>query len=84
VRVRDLPAPLQKIMLELQVGQSTPPFGSVQEGIRALVLCGRDEAREGAVPTAEQIQGQMEQQRVNRRADQMLRDLRRDAIIEYR
>jgi peptidyl-prolyl cis-trans isomerase SurA len=84
VRVRDLPVPLQKIMLELQVGQSTPPFGSVQEGIRSLVLCGRDEAREGTAPTAEQIQGQMEQQRVNRRADQMLRDLRRDAIIEYR
>ena len=84
VRVRDLPVPLQKIMLELQVGQSTPPFGSVEEGIRSLVLCGRDDPHEGAVPTAQQIQSQMEQQRVNRRADQLLRDLRRDAVIEYR
>ncbi|MDB5675326.1 MAG: peptidylprolyl isomerase [Sphingomonas bacterium] len=84
VRVRDLPVPLQKIMLELQVGQSTPPFGSVQEGIRSLVLCGRDEAREAALPTSDQIQGQQEQLRVNRRAEQLLRDLRRDAIIEYR
>lgn len=84
VHVRDLPVPLQKIMLELQVGQSTPPFGSVQEGIRSLVLCGRDDAREAALPTADQIQGQQEQQRVNRRAEQLLRDLRRDAIIEYR
>lgn len=84
VRVRDLPVPLQKIMLEMQVGQSTPPFGSVQEGIRSLVLCGRDDAREGTAPTSQQIQGRMEEQRVNRRADQMLRDLRRDAIIEYR
>jgi peptidyl-prolyl cis-trans isomerase SurA len=84
VRVRDLPVPLQKIMLEMQVGQSTPPFGSVQEGIRSLVLCGRDEASGGNAPTPQQIQGKMEEQRVNRRADQMLRDLRRDAIIEYR
>jgi peptidyl-prolyl cis-trans isomerase SurA len=84
VRVRDLPVPLQKIMLELQVGQSTPPFGSVQEGIRSLVLCGRDDAREAALPTSDQIQGQQEQLRVNRRAEQLLRDLRRDAIIEYR
>jgi peptidyl-prolyl cis-trans isomerase SurA len=84
VRVRDLPVPLQKIMLELQVGQSTPPFGSVQEGIRSLVLCGRDAAQQGALPTPDQIRAGTEQQRVNRRAEQMLRDLRRDAIIEYR
>lgn len=84
VRVRELPVQLQTIMLQLQVGQSTPPFGSVQDGFRTLVICGRDEAREGNMPTADQIQGQMEQQRVNRRAEQLLRDLRRDAIIEYR
>jgi peptidyl-prolyl cis-trans isomerase SurA len=84
VRVRDLPVPLQKIMLELQVGQSTPPFGSIQDGIRSLVLCGRDDQAEATLPTVDQVQNQMEQVRVNRRADQMLRDLRRDAIIEYR
>ena len=84
VKVRDLPVPLQKIMLDLQVGQSTPPFGSIQDGIRSLVLCGRDDPSEGTMPSLEQVQGQMEQVKVNRRADQLLRDLRRDAIIEYR
>lgn len=84
VTVRDLPAQLQKIMLELQIGQSTPPFGSVQEGIRALVLCGRDDPRDGSMPTPDQVQSKLEQTRVNLRAQTMLRDLRRDAVVEYR
>lgn len=84
VRVRDLPPQLQDIMLKLQVGQATPPFGSVTEGVRALVLCGIDAPTAGALPRADQVQGQLEQQRVNLRAQQKLRDLRRDAVIEYR
>ena len=84
VRIRDLPAPLQAIVLKMQVGQSTPPFGTPEEGIRALVLCGRDDPKAGNVPTADQIEGQLQQQRVNLRAQAKLRDLRRDAVIEYR
>ena len=84
VRVRDLPPQLQDIVLKLQVGQATPPFGSPQEGVRALVLCGRDDPKAGDLPRADQIQGQLEQQRVNLRAQGKLRDLRRDAVIEYR
>ena len=84
VRIRDLPPPLQEILLKMQVGQSTPPFGSAQEGVRALVLCGRDDPRGGDAPSADQIKDQLEQQRVNLRAQGKLRDLRRDAVIEYR
>jgi peptidyl-prolyl cis-trans isomerase SurA len=84
VVVRQLPPQLQDIMLKLQVGQATPPFGSVTEGIRTLVLCGRDDPPANAMPRPDQVQGQLEQQRVNLRAEQKLRDLRRDAVIEYR
>lgn len=84
VVIRQLPPQLQDIMLKLQVGQATPPFGSVTEGIRALVLCGRDDPPANAMPRPDQVQGQLEQQRVNLRAEQKLRDLRRDAVIEYR
>ena len=84
VRIRDLPAQLQDIMMKLQVGQSSPPFGSPQDGVRALVLCGRDDPKSGTLPRADQVQDQLEQQRVNLRAQQKLRDLRRDAIIDYR
>lgn len=84
VRIGDLPPALQEIMLNLQIGEATPPFGSAADGVRALVVCGREEARGGQLPGMEQLQGQMEQARVNLRATQMLRDLRRDAIVEYR
>ncbi len=83
-RIRDLPQQLQKVILGLQIGESTPPFGSVEDGIRALVLCGRDEPQAGQLPGIEQMRSQMEAQAVNLRAEHKLRDLRRDAIVEYR
>jgi peptidyl-prolyl cis-trans isomerase SurA len=43
VKMRDLPVALQQLMMPMQVGQATPPFGSLEDGIRDLVLCGRDE-----------------------------------------
>jgi peptidyl-prolyl cis-trans isomerase SurA len=84
VRVRDLPAPLQDMLLKLSVGQSTPPFGSQAEGVRVLVLCGRDEAAASGGPSFDQIMAQMEETRVNQRAQRYLRDLRRDAVVDYR
>lgn len=84
VAIRDLPPALQQIMLKLQIGESTPPFGSAQDGVRALVLCGREDSANGGLPPSDQLQGRLEQQRVNLRAQQMLRDLRRDAVVEYR
>jgi peptidyl-prolyl cis-trans isomerase SurA len=84
IRIRDLPPQLQDLMLNLQVGQATPAFGSLSDGVRALVLCGRDDPPAASGPSFEQIQSQIEQERVNRRAQRYLRDLRRDAVIEYR
>jgi peptidyl-prolyl cis-trans isomerase SurA len=84
VRVRDLPLQLQDMMINLQIGQATPPFGSPSEGVRVLVLCGRDEAETASTPNAERIMAQLEEQRVNMRARRYLRDLRRDAIVDYR
>ena len=43
IKIRDLPATLQQIMVPMQVGQATPAFGSMDEGVRTLVICGRDE-----------------------------------------
>ncbi len=84
IKIRDLPPQLQTIMLKLQVGEATPPFGSQNDGVRTLVICGRDDPRADQMPASDQIQSQLEQQRVNLRAQQALRDLRRDAVIEYR
>lgn len=84
VRVRDLPGQLQDMMLALQVGQASPPFGNPKDGVRSLIVCGRDDPKGGSLPSAEAVQNQIEEQRVNLRAQRMLRDLRRDAIVEYR
>jgi len=84
IRVRDLPDALQASLLELSVGQSTPPFGSLEEGVRVLMLCGRDDPQgDSAGPDRDQIAGSIEDERVNRRWQRYLRDLRRDAVIEY-
>jgi peptidyl-prolyl cis-trans isomerase SurA len=84
IRLGDLPEVLQGTMVDLQVGQATPPFGSLEEGVRVLVLCGRDDPQQTAEPDAEVIMARLEQQRADRRARRYLRDLRRDAVIEYR
>jgi len=83
VRVRELPQALQQMLLNLGVGQATQAFGS-PERISVLVMCGREDPPEQSEPNAEQILSQMEQQRVQRRAQRYLRDLRRDAVIDYR
>ncbi len=83
IRVRDLPTALQESILKLSVGESTPPFGSIEDGVRVLMLCGRDDPKVDSGPSFEAIQSQMEDERVNKRAQTYLRDLRRDAVIEY-
>ncbi|RKF23572.1 peptidylprolyl isomerase [Altericroceibacterium spongiae] len=83
IRVRSLPDALQQALLKLNVGEATPPFGSVEEGVRVLMLCGRDDPQVDSGPTRDQLMNQMENERVNRRAQRYLRDLRRDAVIDY-
>lgn len=83
IPARNLPPQLQNIMLSMQVGEATPPFGSAADGVRALVLCGRDEPQDAGSPSFDQIMSQMEEERVNKRARTYLRDLRRDAVIDY-
>jgi peptidyl-prolyl cis-trans isomerase SurA len=83
VKLRELPPALQEMMLPMQVGQATRPFGSMEEGVRVLVICGRDEV-DPSLPTYEQVMAQMNEDRVNMRARRYLRDLRRDAVIDFR
>ena len=83
ITVRDLPEQLQPAMLQLQVGQATPPFGSLEDGVRVLLLCGRDDPEVANEPDFDQIMDRIENERISKRAQRYLRDLRNDAIIEY-
>jgi peptidyl-prolyl cis-trans isomerase SurA len=83
VKMRDLPVALQNLMIPMQVGQATQPFGSLDEGVRTLVICGRDDVSPSA-PSYDEIYNQLNEERINSRAQRYLRDLRRDAVIEFR
>ncbi|MBT8390013.1 MAG: peptidylprolyl isomerase [Altererythrobacter sp.] len=83
IRARSLPEQLQNIVLSLQVGQPTPPFGSIEEGVRVLMLCGRDDPEVVGGPSFDDMMNQLEDERVNKRAQRYLRDLRNDAYIDY-
>ena len=85
VRMKDLPAQLQAILGRMSIGEATPAFGSAEEGLRVLVLCGRDDSQvQAKAPNFEEIYAQMNDERVNMRARRYMRDLRRDAIVDYR
>ncbi|MXO72032.1 peptidylprolyl isomerase [Altererythrobacter buctensis] len=81
---RDLPEALQTLLLRMNVGEATPPFGDLQNGVRVLLLCGRDDPpAQAQAPQFDQLMNSLEQERINRRAQSYLRDLRRDAVIDY-
>ena len=71
------------MLLNLNVGQVTPPFGTA-ERISVLVLCGRDDPQQSSMPSAGDVEAQLREERANRRAQRYLRDLRRDAVVDYR
>jgi len=83
IQARQLPEQLQNIVLNLQVGQTTPPFGSPEDGVRVLMLCGRDDPEDAGAPTFQSVMNSIEEERINKRAQRYLRDLRNDAYIEY-
>lgn len=83
IKAANLPEQLRAIILNLQIGQATPPFGGAQEGVRVLMLCGRDDPPDAGAPTFAAVMDQIEEERVNKRAQRFLRDLRNDAYIEY-
>ncbi|MGZ8335215.1 MAG: peptidylprolyl isomerase [Allosphingosinicella sp.] len=79
----DLPPQLHPMVLNLNVGEVTAPFGST-ERVSVLVLCGRDDPTQAGTPSAVEIENRLREERGNRRAQRYLRDLRRDAVIDYR
>jgi peptidyl-prolyl cis-trans isomerase SurA len=47
------------------------------------MLCGRDDPQIDNGPNFDQLMAQLEDDRINKRAQRYLRDLRNDAYIEY-
>lgn len=83
IQMRALPPQLQTTLSTMQIGQTTQPFGAANEGISVLVLCGRDMPQTATAPDLQEIENRLLEEKVNKRAQRYLRDLRRDAVIEY-
>ncbi len=83
VSMRDIPPQLQNTLSNLAVGRATQPFGSQQEGISVLVLCGREMPSEIKAPSVDMVEQQLLEEKVEKRAKRYLRDLRLDALIQY-
>jgi peptidyl-prolyl cis-trans isomerase SurA len=81
-RIRDLPEGLHKELELLKIGQASQPFGTARDA-RVLILCGRDDPQE-AEPNYDEVYAQLNEQRVGLMARRYLRDLRRDAVVDYR
>ncbi|WP_209348131.1 peptidylprolyl isomerase [Pontixanthobacter sp. CEM42] len=83
IRVRALPEQMQSAMLSMQIGQTTAPFGSATDGVRVLMLCGRDDPVQVGGADFDTVMQEKENARIEKRAQRYLRDLRNDAYIEY-
>jgi peptidyl-prolyl cis-trans isomerase SurA len=83
IKAANLPEQLRAIVLNLQIGQTTPLFGGIRDGVRVLMLCGRDDPQDAGLPSFAAVMNLIEQDRINKRAQRYLRDLRNDAYIEY-
>ncbi|WP_374763983.1 peptidylprolyl isomerase [Yunchengibacter salinarum] len=82
LRLRDLQGSIRKAVQDLEDGQATDII-ALDDGLHVLVVCGTTEP-EIREPEYDQIYNQLEQQRLSMMGRRYLRDLRRDAIIDYR
>jgi peptidyl-prolyl cis-trans isomerase SurA len=82
VKARDLPARFRIPCSSCR--SAKPPPVRLDRGRRARADAVRPRRSQGSDgPSFEEMQSQMEDDRVNKRAQSYLRDLRRDAVIEY-
>jgi len=80
--ISELPAHLQKPLIALKIGHATPPLRE-KTGFRVFVVCGRQDPVI-RLPDYDSVESSLSQQRVGLIARRHLRDLRRDAIIDYK
>ncbi len=82
VRAGDLPEAMQGAVMDLQAGQATEPI-QADNMLRVLVVCERTDP-EFRMPSPEEIENNLFNQRLSMLARRYLRDLRRDAIVDYK
>ena len=82
VRAGDLPENMQNAVMDLKAGQATAPIRS-DNTFRILVVCERKDP-EFRMPSHDEIENNLFNQRLSMLARRYLRDLRRDAVVDYK
>lgn len=80
--ISDLPINLHKTILAIEPGHASAPVKE-PNGYRVFVVCDKQDPVMRA-PNYDSVEGSLSQQRVGLIARRHLRDLRRDAIIDYK
>jgi peptidyl-prolyl cis-trans isomerase SurA len=82
IDVEQLPPDVQRVILPLGPGQSTPPV-RVAEGFLVLMVCDRQVQEPGAEQRAA-VERRLRDQRLSATSRRQLRDLRRGALLDIR
>ncbi len=80
--LRDLPPGLRTILEELDIGVPSRPT-RMEDGFRVFFICDRT-MPDVSLPQFDDVIDQLERQKLAMMARRYLRDLRRDAIVDYR
>ncbi len=79
----DLPAPLRDLLEKTEIGKLTPPETTAQ-GIELFALCGKKESDAENVPGKREVREQLVQEQYQRRSKEYMKELRSQAMIEYK
>ena len=82
LRLRDLQGVVREVVSSMEEN-SASDIQEMEDGLRVLVVCAKQESQIRE-PDFDMIFNQIEQQRLSMMGRRYLRDLRRDAIIDYR
>jgi peptidyl-prolyl cis-trans isomerase SurA len=83
VAEKDLPADFRSALAGLDVNQVAPPF-EAPDGIHVVMVCSKEAPKLAAEPNRRAVEERLTDERLDMMARRYLRDLRRDAMIEYR
>ncbi len=81
--IGQLPAEIRRVVINMKAGDVSKPILSKTD-VRLLMVCERTDPKAAPLPTREQIRTRLIGTKLARMAQRYLRDLRRDAVIEFR
>jgi peptidyl-prolyl cis-trans isomerase SurA len=82
VAAADLPDEMREPLLYLDAGAAAAPFRT-ESGVHLVMVCKREEVT-SQMPTRNMVESRLQSERLEGMARRYLRDLRRDAVVEYR